>query len=616
MSFERKIGLIAYCLIILSWELKAQNIFSAMVLDVEDKRPVPYCHVRIVGTNTGTITNEQGRFTIYNDNRSNNQLTIQISSVGYQRSTHILEKEKEKLIYLKRINLYLKEVVVVPKDFEKDILKKAVDAIDTNYPQRDEFYTGFIRETLSSDSLSEEIYYISEGELTVFKESYEKIQSHGIVKMNKGRKVVSSAFDSLYLKVYAGPHLPHRFDHVKRRDGPLKISHLDNYDLMLSDTILYGGQMLFEIKFDHKRGKEKGSVFILDSTYAIVKFTLNKDPSSWIFTGSGDRIYHYSSSEYELTDVMWRLKLVKYSTGLTRPNSNIYLNSIYVTSDILKNTSLEEINYDERIGYLDIFEEKVDNYDPEFWRGYLTIASDSTMEKVFQKHQSIRRKPSFKTRFFDVLTRLDLSYGLYGTKITSSIDSVKYAYQSSKVDHSFQTGLTSNVQYQFRNGFSIGIESMTSFSKRKLNGNWFVFKKDIALSHKVKSLFINPALKIGYLKVREKVFTIDTNQEYVINSKVFNADKTDVFLETKSVSLSPSLGFSAEISNHFMFTVEASYNFNYLNVNGMYFVEDEFFLRRKRTYIRNDHADVSIYSRGSGALKYNYLVSAMVTFSI
>jgi len=75
----------AYLLLLFSFNLVISNAqtFSARVLDMETKQPIPYATVE-TGLNQGLITNEDGEFTFLLENIKQPQDSIFVSYMGYE----------------------------------------------------------------------------------------------------------------------------------------------------------------------------------------------------------------------------------------------------------------------------------------------------------------------------------------------------------------------------------------------------------------------------------------------------------------------------------------------------------------------------------------------------
>ncbi|MBN2746804.1 MAG: carboxypeptidase-like regulatory domain-containing protein [Bacteroidales bacterium] len=127
---------IIYILLFVFINTSAQQTekFSGKVVDKETKQPLAFCNIRISGTNTGTITNEQGVFVLHYYNPSD---IIEFSYIGYKQKrlnvNTILQKSQIELE--KEISTLNEFSVVADDDFLYEIVTKCRRTILSNRAQ-------------------------------------------------------------------------------------------------------------------------------------------------------------------------------------------------------------------------------------------------------------------------------------------------------------------------------------------------------------------------------------------------------------------------------------------------------------------------------------------------
>ncbi|HSJ11123.1 MAG TPA: carboxypeptidase-like regulatory domain-containing protein, partial [Gillisia sp.] len=108
--------------------------FSALVMDSQNRQPVPYATVQY-GINKGVITNDEGVFSFIASLKDSD--TITISSLGYIPYPLLvkdLKGLKEKVIYVKPANIELKDVFLTNKNLSgKQIVELVKQRVKTNY---------------------------------------------------------------------------------------------------------------------------------------------------------------------------------------------------------------------------------------------------------------------------------------------------------------------------------------------------------------------------------------------------------------------------------------------------------------------------------------------------
>jgi hypothetical protein len=95
--------------IALAINLHAQNLIQGIVKDAATNEPVPFVSTTIKGTNQGTVTNEQGNFSV---NSTTLPVTLIISHLSYQAIEIIVNNNQPVTVSLKSETIQLPEVSV------------------------------------------------------------------------------------------------------------------------------------------------------------------------------------------------------------------------------------------------------------------------------------------------------------------------------------------------------------------------------------------------------------------------------------------------------------------------------------------------------------------------
>lgn len=105
------------------------QIITGTVLDKETKIPLAYANVGILGKNNGTVTDENGNFSLSIPEKLLGD-TLRISYIGYE-SISLCKYYQDSLINLlvelKPKSFVLNEVIITPSDFKEVILGNTVD---------------------------------------------------------------------------------------------------------------------------------------------------------------------------------------------------------------------------------------------------------------------------------------------------------------------------------------------------------------------------------------------------------------------------------------------------------------------------------------------------------
>ncbi len=135
---------------------KSIKTISGIVISSDENIPIPFAHVYLKNTTTGTVSNSVGEFSL-KITTENKILEIQISSIGFKSTAiRIPENLKQPIeIKLDPTAITLKEVVVSSSAFDsaKYILDTSIKLTKFNYPHKTHILEGFFREVSLIDTL-------------------------------------------------------------------------------------------------------------------------------------------------------------------------------------------------------------------------------------------------------------------------------------------------------------------------------------------------------------------------------------------------------------------------------------------------------------------------------
>jgi len=222
---------------------------NGVVRDRNTKRTIEYVNVSAIGTNVGTITNEDGEFSLKISN-SLNVKEIRLSCLGYFNSLTTINRNSTEVItiYLSPESIVLNEVLVSSWRNPRDLVKAAIDKVEDNYSMKPEMLTGFYRETV----LKRRNYItISEAVIEIFKAAYNMPPDRDQVKVLKGRKLMSPKLsDTLSVKFLGGPNLGIFLDIVKNPDVLLDLNMLQYYAFRMLEATSVDDRVQFVVQFE------------------------------------------------------------------------------------------------------------------------------------------------------------------------------------------------------------------------------------------------------------------------------------------------------------------------------------------------------------------------------
>lgn len=202
--------LLILLLVMFSSAVTAQDIItiSGTVTDRQTRQPLP--HVSVAAGTVGTVTNEQGRFTL---KLKPTTQALTVSLIGYRSQRVNIEGDGQQLdISLQPTTVTLNEVVVRYLSAE-DIVRAAISKFHANYSLDATSYKGFYREVMQK---RRQFIGISEAIVELYKTPYDRDILFDAVAIRRGRRMINiKSADTLAVKLKGGPTLPIFADVVK-----------------------------------------------------------------------------------------------------------------------------------------------------------------------------------------------------------------------------------------------------------------------------------------------------------------------------------------------------------------------------------------------------------------
>ena len=593
-----------------------QNYYSGRALK-SNKEPIANAHIQVSNTNIGTITNSDGFFSFYIGNDVAT-VTVSISHIGYLPRKVTLSGQQE-IIILEEDTQQLAEVVIIPKDYARELVEKAIERIPANCPTVPELHKGFFREQTHWEGEKHPYpIYIAEAVLETLKSSYSNRKTKGQVRLVEGRKYESGQLDSLETRIYAGSHIAHNFDFVARREGFLKDP--DGYYYEIVDTTRLNQKDVFKISFNRKDNPH-GHVYIMDSSFAIVKaeFRYTRFPP-WSLPDRGRRFSYSTVSYYQGEDKRWRIKHIDYQTAFDWKGKILSLHGKYATTNIEEEA--EEIPYPERIQYHDFLLYKTGQYDSNFWKHYNIIIPNNKVDSLFQsageqvsEKQETGKKMIKVRKRMALLSRFQLSYEVAYYNLALRDHTIDYANPAIEISRRGEArpgssmGLSTGIHFMLTPSYKIGVKSIYSFSENKVRGYDLELSKVYNINPRGQPILLSPAVQVGHQALGYFLGNFRSENTFTINSKEFDSGDTDVFLWVRGIRIQPTISLGIEKSKSLQLFFTAGYNFMLRDNKGLFFEEQgQFFLRRRSAFLDNLDEGLRITS-GRELLKNEIVLS-------
>ncbi len=236
-------------------EEKTHLTVNGVVKDRNSKKVIPYANINVVGSPHGTVSNDDGDFTLkIARSATGSDISIEISHLGYYNSQIKVDSTSttEKLtIWLSPAVNQLREVVITGYE-PRRLVEEAVSKIVANYDANPRLLTGFYRETAQK---KKRYINVSEAVVDLYKTSY---RNPGVeqdrVQLIKGRKLISTKVsDTLAVKLLGGPVSAVYLDVVKNPDLLLSPEMLDFYDFYFEEMTSIDRRLQYVVGFRPRR---------------------------------------------------------------------------------------------------------------------------------------------------------------------------------------------------------------------------------------------------------------------------------------------------------------------------------------------------------------------------
>ena len=357
---------------------------SGKVIDAKTRKPM--AHVSVTDRQVGTVTNDAGEFVL---KLSQAPQTVTFSCLGYktQKLSAAAWGGVRVEVRMEPSSVMLDEIVVQGAD-AKELVLKAMEKIEDNYPNMPNLLRGFYRETVEKRN---RFTSISEGVVDVYKTAYDKNNDwrEGVAIL-KGRRLLSQRpSDTLSVKLQGGPVLPIMLDVVKQKDVLLNPEELGNYTFryVTMSKADDRNQYVVEIAplYVLPYALYHGRLYIDQETLAFTRIDLSLDmsdpdkvsqmilkkkPLGLRFTPHELSIYIDYKTDNGVTRINYIRNVIRFRCDWKRKlfKSNYTVTSEMVVTDRQEGKDLKPIKSRDTFNRKDNFYDKVVYFnDPDFW---------------------------------------------------------------------------------------------------------------------------------------------------------------------------------------------------------------------------------------------------------
>jgi|WetSurMetagenome_2_1015567.scaffolds.fasta_scaffold61550_2 hypothetical protein len=385
-------------------------IIRGKVTDQKKEEPIPFCNIAIIGKAVGTISNNDGNFSIKIPLKYQSD-TLRFSCLGFlpfdipiaNISDSLLSVELAKTVYyLKTVDIVLYHPALVLQNFFENI--------DKNYNDKYTLFTTFYREIIQENSNYTDV---SEAVLKVLKAPYSNEFNDDVVKFIKGRKSSNvQPFDEIKFRLKGGPYYITKLDVIKNQESFINPEFIHLYTYEFKNRTLIDGRATIVISFTPIYNLRdllyEGLLYFDIETWALSRIEFNytkqglqearrlmieKEPKGCkaIPTELSYQV------QYSLIDQKWylhsarSLMQIKILNREKKQKTKFRSISEILTTNI-EVGNLQHFNRKEIFSPNEFFTEKINGYDKEFWEDYNVIEPEEELNnalKNFEDHDLI-----------------------------------------------------------------------------------------------------------------------------------------------------------------------------------------------------------------------------------
>ncbi len=297
-------------------------LISGFVIDRMSGKRLPYASVGIAREGFGISTNLDGYFRLRVPNALSNE-SITIQHLGYQSKQLPVELLKGNTIdvFLEPSVIDLPEVVIRNYD-PMEVLRKVLDLVDRNIPQKPVYHYNFYREGVSRNY---KLINYSEAIFKIFKDTPNQGLSDQ-VKVLRGRNTTNADnTDTLVLKLKAGVQSTLELDILKVPPDFLQPDFMKDFTFTNGGFSTRGENSAFAIEFVQKKEITsplyKGTIYVDTEDYAIIEAEFEINPK--FISNAGNMFFIGWKKEYVPT-----MKRASYKVGYQKYDGYYHIHHI------------------------------------------------------------------------------------------------------------------------------------------------------------------------------------------------------------------------------------------------------------------------------------------------
>lgn len=260
----------------------AKEIFriNGRVVDNENGDPLPYATIAIIGKPRGTISNNDGYFTL-SVTADMLEDTITISYLGFKNRIIPVSETLDNFFTIRMFRDYIPiPEIIIKSQIPEEIIRKFIAAIPGNYGSTPANLRAFYREGVLKGKV---LMLYLEAVLSIYKSAYSGSQNDQ-VRIERSRKTENiNPSDTLVLRLKAGLNSSLLLDGVRNLYEFMDEDFFNLYHYRMTDIVTIDDEAAFVIEFEQRPEVReplyRGTLLINTSDYALMKAYFELHPS-------------------------------------------------------------------------------------------------------------------------------------------------------------------------------------------------------------------------------------------------------------------------------------------------------------------------------------------------
>lgn len=612
--------LIEFFLLIPICGFSQNNIIHGQVLDHLQKG-VPYASIRIVGTNEGSLANEDGYFSFCTKNPQL-QYNLLVTAIGYREKKIDISQLNEVRIQLVQDFRQLNEIIITPDDFLKNLMLEAYKKIDDNYPQMAYELNGFYRE--AQKSIEGKFLYFGEAAIRLQQSGYKNSSLDAQIQILNSRIHKFTKDGSTdNVKYYGGIFIGNWNDPVKMRMDFLMPSSFDKkYTYYLESILSYNDSRdtIYVVEFKDKKEEYgiDGRLWIDKKRLAYVKIEYEKIKEYKVKLFSPVKYLRRKYRIlYSFNDEVYLLKYTSVMSNVYNPQTK--KESIreleFLTTSVESGGDLKPIPFKDRIWPGTVFSNLNNSQDQHFWDSYNSIIMDSSNRKqmeslylhnsekgiTYQKSDE-RVLLSNRDKAYRILKGVNLGYSLSGFEFNKHANEeglVRYRdleVKEGTFGGRFSPVFVVSVGYAINKLSSVRMDfSYPILNRDLLDIKQLSFSRYFLLKKIGNPVFFSTGLGLSWCKSGQRYGQLLSNENVIIENRNFGKNAA-VYLGNKNVRgyMAAGLEYRSSRCSYFL---TGGYSPSLTQNSYMVFSNRKNVFSAKKEWIRLSDKSIDIFSK-------------------